>query len=88
MLPLLGRESEARDVYRQLIAEAEQTYVVPGVLGLLAAAVGDYDAAFAHFESGINEHSLVLSWLRDPIVEGLRDDPRLAALFARAGLAL
>ena len=62
-------------------------YVMPGLLGLLAGAIGDRDAAFAHFEKGIEERSLVISWLRDPVLDGIRDDPRYAELFARVGLA-
>jgi hypothetical protein len=48
---------------------------MPGLLGLLAGTLGERDAAFAHFERGIEERSLVISWLRDPPLHGIRDDP-------------
>jgi len=86
-LPLVGLDGEARAIYAKGVEASATTYVMPGLLGLLAAAIGDRDAAFAHFDRGLEERSLVLSWLRDPLVDRLRDDPRYAQLLARAGLA-
>jgi hypothetical protein len=53
---------------------------------VLAAAIGDDDAAFAHVERGLADGSLVVSWLRDPLLDNFRTDPRYAALLARIGL--
>lgn len=85
-LPLLGLEDEAREIYRRTLAASESMYVMPGILGVLAAAIGDNDAAFADLERGLAEGSLVVSWLRDPLLDELRTDPRYAALLARIGL--
>lgn len=85
-LPLLGLEDEARDLYRQALEASQDHYVMPGVLGVLAAALGRNDEAFEHFERGLAEGSLVVSWLRDPLLDELRADPRYAELFRRIGL--
>ena len=86
-LPLVGLEAEARSLYARGLETSASSYVMPGLLGLLAGALGERDAAFAHFEAGIAERSLVVSWLRDPLLDGIRDDPRYAQLFTRVGLA-
>jgi TolB-like protein/Tfp pilus assembly protein PilF len=85
-LPLLGRAEELREIYGQLLEGSRERYIMPGLLGVVAAALGDNDAAFAHFEAGLEDRSLILSWLRDPLILGIRDDPRYAALFKRVGL--
>jgi len=86
-LPLLGLEDEARAIYEEGLKTSASTYVMPGLLGMVAAGLGDRDAAFAHFNAGLDNRSLVVSWLHDPLLDGIRDDPRYAELFARVGLA-
>jgi TolB-like protein len=83
---LLGLEDELRDAYERLLAYSEEVYVSPGILGGIAAVLGDYDATFQFYEDAIAEGSLIASWLRDPLLSGMREDPRYAALMARIGL--
>ena len=85
-LPALGLEARARQIYAAGVEASRETYVAPGVLGILAASFGDLDAAYAHFEAAYDERSLILSWLRDPLLPELREDPRYAELMQRAGL--
>jgi serine/threonine-protein kinase len=88
ILPSVGLVDEARTIYLQALERSASTYVMPGLLGLMAATIGEHDAAFEHFERGLEERSLVVSWLRDPLVDDIRDDPRYAAIFTRVGLPL
>ena len=85
-LSLLGRADELREIYMELLAASRERYIMPGLLGVVAAALGDNDAAFAHFEAGLEDRSLILSWLRDPLIRRIRDDPRYAALLESVGL--
>lgn len=86
VLPVIGRDDDARTFYEYALAESADQYVMPGILGVLAAGIGENDAAFRHFEAGLAERSLVVSWLRDPLISGLRDDPRYAELLESIGL--
>ena len=82
----IGREDDARAFYEEALAASESSYIAPGVLGFVAASIGDHDAAFRHFEEGLEQRSLVVSWLRDPLIAGIRQDARYAALMRRIGL--
>jgi hypothetical protein len=59
---------------------------MPAVLGMVAASIGENDAAFRHFEESLAQKSLVASWLRDPLIADIREDPRYAELMERIGL--
>lgn len=86
VLPVIGRTDEAREFYEYALDESTKRYVAPGILGVVAAGIGENDAAFRHFEDALEERSLVISWLRDPLIANLREDPRYAALFEEVGL--
>jgi len=86
VLPKVGRADEARAIYEQLALQGENAYVMPSVPGMVAAALGDNDAAFRHFEAALDDHALIASWLRDPLIAGLAEDPRYAAMLERIGL--
>ncbi len=85
-LPALDRVGDARQIYDRGLASRATGYVAPGVLGILAASIGELDAAFGHFEEAYAERSLIMSWLRDPLLADMRADPRYAELMQRAGL--
>jgi len=86
ILPTLGLAEEARELYDLLLAHAGETYLPPGVLGVFAASMGEFDAAFHHFETGLDNRSLILSWLRDPLLAEMRNDARYAEMMQRVGL--
>jgi TolB-like protein/Flp pilus assembly protein TadD len=86
VLPKVGRADEARAVYEQLIMLGETDYVMPAVPGMVAAAIGDNDAAFRHFEEALEKRVLIASWLRDPLIADLAEDPRYGELLERIGV--
>jgi len=86
VLPEIGRHDEAREFYHFAVELSDSEYVMPGLLGVLAAGTGDYDAAFGYFEAAVQERSMVLSWLRDPLIEDIREDSRYAELLEQVGL--
>ena len=77
---------DARIIYEQLLAVPDDIYTMPGLLGVLAAALGEHEAAVQHFEAGLEDRSLVLSWLRDPLLDDFREHPGYAEILTRAGL--
>jgi tetratricopeptide (TPR) repeat protein len=66
---------------------AANQYVEPYRLTEIYMRLGDYDAAFASLETAFRQRS---SWIAtidiDPLLDPLRDDPRLTDLARRAGL--
>jgi serine/threonine-protein kinase len=87
VLSTLGLDKDAREKYRQAREASQERYIQPGLLGVLAATIGERDAAFEHFDQAIEERSLIISWLRDPLLDDIRDDPRFIRIFERTGLA-
>ncbi len=86
VLPMLGFEEEARAIYQEMLEMSQVRYVMPVLLGTLAASIGELDAAFAHFDRALEERSLIISLLRDPMLDSIRDDPRFAQVFEQVGL--
>jgi TolB-like protein/Flp pilus assembly protein TadD len=86
VLPKLGLHAEARSFYLYALDTSATSYVMPAILGLLAASIGENDAAFAHFNRALDERSMIMSWLRDPLIVNIRADSRYAELFDRVDL--
>ncbi len=86
VLSLVGLDAEARSIYEDLKRYSETEYVPPGLLGVLAASFGDMDAAVEHFDSALDNRSLVLSWLRDPLLSDFHADDRYKAMMTDVGL--
>jgi hypothetical protein len=86
VLPKVGRADETRAFYEDALKASERVYIMPAVLGMVAASIGDNDAAFQHFEDALAQNALVASWLRDPLIAGIQEDPRYAELMERIGL--
>jgi tetratricopeptide (TPR) repeat protein len=85
-LPALGLEQEARAIFNEIASIAEETYVMPGLIGVLAASLGEMDLAFEYLQAALDERSLVVSWLRGPLLAEFRADPRYTELMESLGL--
>lgn len=101
-LQALGEEARARELVRPVAAtladwEAAGYWAPPRGLLYLQLLDGDHDAALAtlreHWRSGLrwveDPPHIGVYWVdREPVLEGLRDDPRFGALLAdmRVGL--
>jgi tetratricopeptide (TPR) repeat protein len=67
--------------------ETSKTYVSPGELAVLYAALGQREQAFTSLEKGFAARDAQLQFLAvDPAFDSLRDDPRFADLLRRVGL--
>jgi serine/threonine-protein kinase len=81
-----GQRSEARKVIDEM--KSEQGYVAPYQIALVHVALGEKDASFRLLEKDYQERNEVLVWARvDPLLDGLRADPRFADLMRRVGHA-
>jgi hypothetical protein len=58
----------------------------PGCRGSSNAALGENDLAFDYFEKALQERALPPWFLRDPILDGIRSDPRFLSMLQRMGL--
>ncbi len=68
----MGRTGEAREILKRLVDEHGDPYDIARV----EATLGDHDAAIASLGQALDGRSSGLLWVRrDPIFDGLRDDP-------------
>jgi TolB-like protein/Tfp pilus assembly protein PilF len=81
-----GHGNEARAELAKLEELAKREYVSAYDLASIEAALGDADGAFAWLDRAIAERSSLLPTLRvDPVMDGLRSDPRYVTLENRIG---
>jgi tetratricopeptide (TPR) repeat protein len=81
-----GSRAAAEAILKRLQADRD-TYVSPGELPVLLSALGRTEEAFASLERAFAVRDVQLSFLGvDPALDGLRGDPRFAALMRRVGL--
>ena len=83
-----GDAPAAAATLAELEAMAADHYVSPYAVATVAAALGQADRAFRLLEDAYLQRAVRLVWLdTDPVLDVLRGDPRLAALWRRIGLA-
>lgn len=84
---LQGKNAEARQAVRDLLARPKPFYVSPYGLAAVFAALGDKDQAFAQLEQAYEERSFYMDFLKvDPELDTLRSDPRFQDLLRRMNL--
>jgi tetratricopeptide (TPR) repeat protein len=82
-----GRRSEALAALLGLRQLSSTRYVSPYSVALVYAGLGDRDQALAWLEKAYAERSDYMPYLKlEPMLDGLRSDPRFAALVQRVGL--
>ncbi|MDQ6652176.1 MAG: hypothetical protein M3Y84_05470, partial [Acidobacteriota bacterium] len=71
----------------QLLERSKREYVSPSDIALYYARLNDKDQAFAWLEKGLQERSILFTYLiADARFDNLRSDPRYAELLRRVGL--
>jgi TolB-like protein/DNA-binding winged helix-turn-helix (wHTH) protein/tetratricopeptide (TPR) repeat protein len=86
-LAVAGRRAEALAMLEGLRHLSATRYVSPYSLALIYAGLGDRDQALAWLDKAYAERSDYMPYLRlEPMLDGLRSDPRFAALVGRVGL--
>jgi TolB-like protein/Flp pilus assembly protein TadD len=82
-----GRLEEARGILAELEARQRQAYVSPVALVMMYAALGDADRAFEWLDRAYEERRGWLVYLNvEPMLDGLRADPRFRRLVERMRL--
>jgi TolB-like protein/DNA-binding winged helix-turn-helix (wHTH) protein len=86
-LGVAGRRAEALAMLEGLRQLSSTRYVSPWSVALVHAGLGDRDQALSSLEKACVERSDYMVYLnREPMLDGLRSDPRFAALVRRVGL--
>jgi serine/threonine-protein kinase len=86
-LGFLGEREEARKLLQELNEISRKRYVAPWMPGLIHAGMGEKDPAFGYFEMALQERALPPWYLRDPLLDGVRSDPRFQSILERMGLS-
>jgi tetratricopeptide (TPR) repeat protein len=82
-----GDVARANAFLASLDERARTTYVDPYERALVYAGLGDRDRALDWLNRAREAHSASIIWLRtEPMLDGLRGDPRFAALIREVGL--
>jgi tetratricopeptide (TPR) repeat protein len=86
ILAKAGRRDEARAELVRLEELSKREYVSAYDLASISAVLGDADGAFAWLDRAVVERSSLMPTLRvDPVMDGLRSDPRYADLEKKVG---
>lgn len=82
-----GKRTEAIKIVRELEAMSQETYVSPAHIAVIYAGLGDNEVAFAWLEKAYLARARAMAWLNvSREWDGLRTDPRFAALLRKVGL--
>ena len=84
-LAFMRRREEARKLLRELEELSRKQYVFPALPAFVFAMLGENDRALDYYEKALEERSLVVSWLRDPLLDGFRSEPRFPTPFRNHG---
>jgi eukaryotic-like serine/threonine-protein kinase len=81
-----GRKDEARQLLDELKKKSTERYVAPYWIAMIYVGLDEKDEAFAWLEKAYQERSWWLVWIKmEPMLDGLRNDPRFVDLMRRVG---
>src|SRR5262249_38596233 len=80
-----GQSAEARKLLTELKELSQRRYVSSWDFALIYAGLGEKDRAFTFLESANQQH-VVMWWIRSPLLDPLRSDPRFGEFMHKVGL--
>jgi TolB-like protein len=82
-----GQKDRAQKMADAFSAAAGKRYIPPTYFGMLYAGLGNKDQAFIWLEKAFAERADLLTWVGvEPMLDGIRSDPRFPNLLRRIGL--
>jgi len=82
-----GYQGAMRRIVELKLQLGKKRYVDPAEIAFDYAAIGEKDQAFAWFDKAFAEKSDFIVWIKvNPLADGLRSDPRYAALLKKMNL--
>jgi TolB-like protein/Tfp pilus assembly protein PilF len=82
-----GRISDAKAVLDRMLAEYSRSYISPYHIGVVYAGLGDLDQVFSWFEKAYDDRDPDLMMIKvEPLLDGLRADPRFTVLVRKMRL--
>ena len=88
VLGRLGRRDEARSALAKLQEFSGKQYVAAVLPAIVLAAMGEKNSALDSFEKAFEERSISPWILRDPLIDGIRDEPRFKLILSRMKLPI
>lgn len=83
-----GRREEATKILNELKELSKRRYILPNLIAIIYVGLNEKEQAFAWLEKAYQERSDFMIVLKvDPVLDGLRSEPRFQDLLRRVGLS-
>jgi serine/threonine-protein kinase len=80
---VMGKTAEARKILQEFLDLSKKRYVSPDQIAMIYANLGEKDRAFEYLEKAYEARSGMCAMLFTPSYDGIRTDPRFAALLKK-----
>jgi DNA-binding winged helix-turn-helix (wHTH) protein/TolB-like protein/Flp pilus assembly protein TadD len=82
-----GKREEAQKMIAELKKQSERRYISAYLIAWVYARLGEKEQTIAYLEKAYEDGDLWLTWIKvDPVLDGVRSDPRFTKLVRRIGL--